>query len=115
MACNRTSHYMALHHACKRLRSVHMQVQRLIQIHRSNNGDGTGIGTTDNGLDEIASKGHTSNETWRYGDSDGNRDEADDKEHYDDPWLQACRAILTLIKVNPNAAGERESRHGCLP
>jgi hypothetical protein len=32
-----------------------------------------------------------------------------------DPFAQVCRFILTLIKIYPDAAGQRESRHGCLP
>jgi hypothetical protein len=32
-----------------------------------------------------------------------------------DPFAQVCRFILTLVKLYPEAAGQRESRHGCLP
>jgi len=33
----------------------------------------------------------------------------------DDPFVQACRFILLLIRLYPEACGQRESRHGCLP
>jgi len=32
-----------------------------------------------------------------------------------DEFLEVCRFILLLIKLYPEAASERESRHGCLP
>ena len=32
-----------------------------------------------------------------------------------DPYVAACKAILALVEAHPQAAGERESRHGCLP
>ena len=34
---------------------------------------------------------------------------------WDDPWIEACKAILTILEIYPEAARERESRHGCLP
>ena len=33
----------------------------------------------------------------------------------DDPFVEVCRLILLLIKLYPDAAQKRESRHGCLP
>ena len=33
----------------------------------------------------------------------------------EDEYVEACRCILALIRVHPEAARERESRHGCLP
>lgn len=39
----------------------------------------------------------------------------DDVEEWDDPWIEACKAILAIIEQYPEAAGQRESRHGCLP
>jgi hypothetical protein len=33
----------------------------------------------------------------------------------DDPFVEVCRFILLLIKLDPEAAQKRESRHGCLP
>ena len=36
-------------------------------------------------------------------------------EEWDDPWIEACKAILAILEQNPEAAGQRESRHGCLP
>jgi hypothetical protein len=33
----------------------------------------------------------------------------------DDPFIQTCRFILLLIRLYPDAASQRESRHGCLP
>lgn len=32
-----------------------------------------------------------------------------------DPFIQICNFILQLIQLYPDAAGVRESRHGCLP
>jgi hypothetical protein len=33
----------------------------------------------------------------------------------EDPFIDVCRFILTLVQMYPDAAGTRESRHGCLP
>lgn len=33
----------------------------------------------------------------------------------DDPFIEVCRFILLLLELYPEAAGMRESRHGCLP
>ena len=33
----------------------------------------------------------------------------------DDPFVDVCRLILLLVKLYPEAAQKRESRHGCLP
>jgi hypothetical protein len=33
----------------------------------------------------------------------------------EDPFVQVCNFILMLIELYPDAAGMRESRHGCLP
>ena len=33
----------------------------------------------------------------------------------EDPFVQVCRFILILINLYPEAAGQRETRHGCLP
>lgn len=33
----------------------------------------------------------------------------------DDPFIRICKFILVLIKIYPQAAGIRETRHGCLP
>lgn len=33
----------------------------------------------------------------------------------DDPFIDVCRLILLLIQIYPDACGERETRHGCLP
>jgi hypothetical protein len=33
----------------------------------------------------------------------------------DDEYIEACKCILTLIRLHPEACKERESRHGCLP
>ncbi len=39
----------------------------------------------------------------------------DEDEVWDDPWIEACKAILTILEICPEAAQQRESRHGCLP
>jgi hypothetical protein len=33
----------------------------------------------------------------------------------DDPFVEVCRFVLLLIKLYPEAAQKRETRHGCLP
>lgn len=33
----------------------------------------------------------------------------------DDPFIKVCRFIMLLVELYPEAAGQRESRHGCLP
>eukprot|EP00980_Cylindrotheca_fusiformis_P018828 scaffold6276_cov138-Cylindrotheca_fusiformis.AAC.15 len=33
----------------------------------------------------------------------------------EDPFVEVCNFILMLIQMYPDAAGKRESRHGCLP
>ena len=33
----------------------------------------------------------------------------------EDEYIEACKCILTLIRIHPEACKERESRHGCLP
>ncbi len=42
-----------------------------------------------------------------------NNNEEDHK--WDDPWIEACKAILTILEVYPEVAHYRETRHGCLP
>eukprot|EP00522_Entomoneis_paludosa_P010037 CAMPEP_0172466456 /NCGR_PEP_ID=MMETSP1065-20121228/56179_1 /TAXON_ID=265537 /ORGANISM="Amphiprora paludosa, Strain CCMP125" /LENGTH=711 /DNA_ID=CAMNT_0013223259 /DNA_START=428 /DNA_END=2560 /DNA_ORIENTATION=- len=32
-----------------------------------------------------------------------------------DPFIQICKFILLLVKLYPDGAGQRETRHGCLP
>ena len=33
----------------------------------------------------------------------------------EDPFIQICKLILLLVKLHPDGAGQRETRHGCLP
>jgi ankyrin repeat protein len=33
----------------------------------------------------------------------------------DDPFVRVCKFVLQLVRLYPEAAGQRESRHGCLP
>jgi len=33
----------------------------------------------------------------------------------EDPFIEACRFILLLVEIYPDACGMRETRHGCLP
>lgn len=33
----------------------------------------------------------------------------------DDPFIEVCRFIMLLVELYPEAASQRESRHGCLP
>ena len=87
----------ALHHACHRLRSVHSHIQKLIS----------------ESLDP---------QSLRHGQSfesiDSHECGYDDENQqalWDDPWIEACKAILAIIEAHPEAAAERETRHGCLP
>ena len=78
----------ALHHACQKLRSVHTTIYHKNTIPSSN--VETANSTSDN-----------NNTTRRIID--------------EDEYIQACKTILTLIRIHPEACKERESRHGCLP
>lgn len=40
---------------------------------------------------------------------------SDDEVIDEDEYIEACKCILTLIQLHPEACKERESRHGCLP
>ena len=87
----------ALHHACHRLRSVHSHIQKSISQaigpHKLHHGQSF------ESIDSYDNCGY---------DDDG-------VEMWDDPWIEACKAILAIIEVHPEAAAERETRHGCLP
>ena len=81
----------ALHHACQKLRSVHTTIYQ----HRdSSTAAAAASGTTD------SSDGRNDN-TRRFID--------------EDEYVEACKCILTLMRIHPEACKERESRHGCLP
>lgn len=76
----------ALHHACQKLRCVHTTIYQT----RGNGGGSGGIagpGITDDMRIIIE----------------------------DDEYIEACKCLLTLIRIHPEACRERESRHGCLP
>ena len=77
----------ALHHACQKLRSVHTT------IYQKNTPSSSNI--------ETANSSSDNNTTRRIID--------------EDEYILACKTILTLIKIHPEACKERESRHGCLP
>lgn len=82
----------ALHHACHRLRSV--------RYHRS------ASGSSGNELAEVSTP-RMSSRSFDAEDADSTRNE--------DEYVEACKAILALIEAHPEAASQRESRHGCLP
>lgn len=42
-------------------------------------------------------------------------DSGTDSTSDDDPFIEVCRFIMLLVELYPEAAGQRESRHGCLP
>lgn len=81
----------ALHHACQKLRSVHTN----IYSRRGGDDDNSG------GI-----CGDDSNEATA-----GSRRLVIEEDEY----IEACKCILTLIQIHPEACKERESRHGCLP
>ena len=78
----------ALHHACQKLRSVYY----MPPSSSSSMSMGGGRRGTDTG------------------DDDGEKEQEET-----DPYVSACKAIVALVEAHPQAAGERESRHGCLP
>eukprot|EP00571_Detonula_confervacea_P004889 CAMPEP_0172318328 /NCGR_PEP_ID=MMETSP1058-20130122/34573_1 /TAXON_ID=83371 /ORGANISM="Detonula confervacea, Strain CCMP 353" /LENGTH=1062 /DNA_ID=CAMNT_0013033141 /DNA_START=174 /DNA_END=3362 /DNA_ORIENTATION=+ len=75
----------ALHHACQKLRSVHTSIYQKNASSESSNN----------------SNSINANNTRRLIE--------------EDEYIEACKCILTLIKIHPEACKERESRHGCLP
>eukprot|EP00581_Thalassiosira_minuscula_P009944 CAMPEP_0183709466 /NCGR_PEP_ID=MMETSP0737-20130205/5506_1 /TAXON_ID=385413 /ORGANISM="Thalassiosira miniscula, Strain CCMP1093" /LENGTH=962 /DNA_ID=CAMNT_0025937581 /DNA_START=179 /DNA_END=3067 /DNA_ORIENTATION=+ len=80
----------ALHHACQKLRSVHTTIYQK-----------TGTRTTANNTHTSTNSSSSSNNTRRIIE--------------EDEYIEACKCILTLIRIHPEACKERESRHGCLP
>ena len=77
----------ALHHACQKLRSVHTAIYQTRNVAAR---------------DDAISKSEESNTTRRL-------------IIEEDEYIMACKCILTLIRIHPEACRERESRHGCLP
>jgi len=76
----------ALHHACQKLRSVHTTIYQK----------------------KMTPPPHQNNSTTTIMEP---RKMMIDEDEY----IEACKCILTLIKIHPEACKERESRHGCLP
>jgi len=116
----------ALHHACHRLRRVHGHIRKCIvealkvekanyqlrsprlqsrSFNSSDSSDGGDIYRLSSHSFDTFSSAHSK--------SIDVQDDADGE--WDDPWIEACKAILVIIEQNPDAAGMRESRHGCLP
>eukprot|EP00984_Skeletonema_dohrnii_P003029 scaffold1017_cov95-Skeletonema_dohrnii-CCMP3373.AAC.3 len=75
----------ALHHACQKLRSVHTTIYQ-----------------------KKMTPTPPSNTTYEGGHQRKSLIEEDE-------YIEACKCILTLIRLHPEACKERESRHGCLP
>lgn len=46
---------------------------------------------------------------------DSVEEEEEEDEEQVDPWVEACKAVLVILKQYPEAAKMRESKHGCLP
>lgn len=118
----------ALHHACHRLRSVHNQIKKTIDspcthiaISDEDNFGNTSCSTEMTNNLNIHPFNFQNNNTPKgvnaikssliLSSSKKERDIIIG----DDPWIEACKAILEIIHANPDAASERESRHGCLP
>ena len=76
----------ALHHACQKLRSVHTTIYQT-RVSGGGSGGIAGPIATDDMRIIIE----------------------------DDEYIEACKCLLTLIRIHPEACRERESRHGCLP
>mmetsp|Transcript_38950 Transcript_38950/g.58512 ORF Transcript_38950/g.58512 Transcript_38950/m.58512 type:complete len:922 (-) Transcript_38950:312-3077(-) len=86
----------ALHHACHRLRSIHSYRSRHPDI------SAAAYGTRSMSLVNGNSSPHTT-------------PPPQEPPEEEDEWVEACKCIMTLIELHPEACGERESRHGCLP
>ncbi|KAL3808056.1 hypothetical protein ACHAXA_007998 [Cyclostephanos tholiformis] len=75
----------ALHHACQKLRTVHTTIYQIRNV-----------------MAQTAISKNKDNNTRRL-------------IIEEDEYIEACKCILALIKIHPEACRERESRHGCLP
>jgi len=128
----------ALHHACHRLRRVHGLIRKKIaeslkneQIYAAYHGSSilpagiqslpsiSSFGSSDDGHGQnlnsrSALSGPNSGSFDPFG-FNSNSNSKHNGEEWDDPWIEACKAILAIIEQYPEAAGQRESRHGCLP
>ena len=122
----------ALHHACHRLRRVHGHIRKCIvealkmekagyQLRsprlqtRSFNSSSNGQSFDSSDGGDIYRLSSHSFDTFSSAHSKSMDVQDDANGEWDDPWIEACKAILVIIEQNPDAAGMRESRHGCLP
>ena len=115
----------ALHHACDRLRRVHGHMRKLIiealkmekegfhlpspRVHSNSSNSSTPF------FDSFDEAGFHDTSRLSSRSFDTFQEDACASAEWDDPWIEACKAILVIIEQYPEAAGIRESRHGCLP
>jgi ankyrin repeat protein len=102
----------ALHQACQRLRKVHSQITKLVaeqiehrrtMAHDQSFQSGSSFDESEDGI------GYTHAGCFSFSQS------FETQEEWNDPWIEACMAILAILDAYPDAASMRESRHGCLP
>lgn len=111
----------ALHHACHCLRRVHAHIRKCIseslkvEIHSPRKNSSRTFTSSapsfDSSGDDMYRLSSHSFESFASTSSNQQYDGVE----WDDPWIEACKAILTIIEQYPEAAEMRESRHGCLP
>lgn len=102
----------ALHQACQRLRRVHSQITKLISEqleHRRNMAHDQSFQSGSSFDDSEDDLGFSNAGCFSYSHS------FDTEEVWNDPWIDACKAVLAILEAYPDAASMRESRHGCLP
>ena len=112
----------ALHHACHRLRRVHGHIRKKIAESLREGGNvNTNTNTKLSSFRSVSSfdssdDGHGNANSNAYNmKSASGASQSFEQQEWDDPWIEACKAILAIIEQYPEAASHRESRHGCLP
>jgi len=96
----------ALHHACQKLRSVYSMP---VPPPKPSSSSSKSKSSSSNVISGVT---YASGADGRV---EGKDEEKNEEEEEADPYVSACRAIIALVEAHPRAAGERESRHGCLP
>jgi hypothetical protein len=85
--------YKALHYACHRLRRVHGYIRKCIaeSMLQGDENDNCNV------------------------DEQQQQQQEEEMMMMEDPWVEACKAILVILEQYPEAAKMRETKHGCLP
>ena len=101
-----------LHQACQRLRRVHSQITESIteqMEHRRTLANDQFFQNVSSFEDSEDGTGYSNAGCFSYSHS------FETQEEWNDPWIDACKAVLAILEAYPDAASMRESRHGCLP